>query len=234
MREFWDERAREDAYFFVDDRRAYKDGELDEFWAGGERDLDRIFEVLGVSLGPTDEVLDIGCGVGRLTRVIAGRARRVYGIDVSEEMIARARAHHADLDNVEWIVGDGSSLRPLGDRSVDVCVSHVVFQHIPDPEVTLAYVAEMGRVLRPGGWSAFQLSNDVRVHRRQARAQVLRREVASLLGRGPRGQDDPAWRGSAVDLRDLRSVAEGSHLVIERVVGEGTQFCAVLARRREA
>jgi ubiquinone/menaquinone biosynthesis C-methylase UbiE len=181
---------------------------------------------------PHDTVLDIGCGVGRLTRVIAARARRAYGIDVSEEMIARASRHHAELENVEWFVGDGVTLQPIADGSVDACVSHVVFQHIPDPQVTLGYVREMGRVLRPGGWAAFQLSNDSSVHRPRNGPRALLRKVASWIGRRPRGQDDPAWLGSAVDLDALRSVAESSGLELERVVGEGTQFCGVRLRRR--
>jgi SAM-dependent methyltransferase len=231
MRDFWDKRAREDAYFFIDDRRAYGDPDLDAFWAAGERDLDAILELVGVAIAPTDTVLDIGCGVGRLTRVIARRAARVYGLDVSSEMVSRSRRHNADLANAEWIVGDGMSLRPLADGSVDACVSHVVFQHIPDPRVTLGYVAEMGRVLCPGGWAAFQVSNDPHVHRRRRGRDATLRRLGALVGRHPRGQADPAWLGSAVDMHELRRIAHDSGLELERVLGEGSQFCVVLARR---
>jgi SAM-dependent methyltransferase len=233
MRDFWNARAREDAYFFVDDRRAYGDTDLERFWADGERDLDRILESLGVAIGLGDTALDIGCGVGRLTRVLAGRAVRVHALDVSSEMVELARRHHAHLTNVCWLVGDGVSLSGVPDTSVDACVSHVVFQHIPDPAITLGYVAEMGRVLRVGGWAAFQISNDERVHRAgpTGRARLARRMAGAGLRRGPRGRDDPAWLGSAVDLGDLRRVASQSGLELERVVGEGTQFCLVLARR---
>jgi SAM-dependent methyltransferase len=230
MREFWDARAREDAYYFVDARLDYRDPDMERFWAGGEEDLDKLFGALDVRLSPDDTVLDIGCGVGRLTRVIASRAATAYGLDVSAEMIDRARRHHADLSNVEWFVGDGATLQPIADQAVDVCVSHVVFQHIPDPQVTLGYIAEMSRVLRPGGWAAFQLSTDAKVHRKRTGARALSWQVGSLLGRRPRGQDDPAWLGSAVELDDVRRVASDRGLVIDRVVGEGAQFCAVLAR----
>ena len=43
------------------------------------------------------------------------------------------REHNPGLANVEWIEGDGTSLAPIEDASADACVSHVVFQHIPDP-----------------------------------------------------------------------------------------------------
>jgi protein-L-isoaspartate O-methyltransferase len=122
MREFWNRRAREEPYFFVDDRRAYGDPELESFWSEGERDLGLLLELLEVRIEPSDVVLDIGCGVGRLTRVISARAARVYALDISAEMIERARRHHAGLGNVEWIVGDGKTLRPLPEASVDGCV----------------------------------------------------------------------------------------------------------------
>lgn len=231
MREFWNQRAREEAYFFVDDRRVYRDFELGHFWSEGERDLDRLLGALDVRIAPADVVLEIGCGVGRLTRVIAHRARLVRALDVSSVMIDLARRHHGGLDNIEWIVGDGQSLRPIADGSVDGCLSHVVFQHIPDPEITLGYVSEMGRVLKPGGWAAFQVSNDARVHRRRRGLRTQLSRLAGAAGRAPRGRDHPAWLGSAVDLDELRETARGSSLELERVLGEGTQFCAVRARR---
>lgn len=230
MRNFWDQRAREDPYFFIDDRRAYRSVGTSAFWAEGERDLERLLAALGVELEPGQVVVDIGCGVGRLTRVLARRATQVYAIDVSAEMIERARTLHDGLANVSWIVGDGVSLRPLPAGSVDLCLSHVVFQHIPDPAITLGYVREMARVLRPGGMAAFQISTDARIHRPRRGVKAQLRRIAARAGRAPRGQDDPAWRGSAVDLDELRSVAARSGLVLERVVGEGTQFCLIRAR----
>ena len=229
MRAFWDARAREDPFYFVDNRRPYRSGKSEGFWEDGERDLDRMLALLGLRLSSSDVAVDIGCGVGRLTRVIARRAAFVHAIDVSPEMVERARARNPDLDGVEWIVGDGVSLRPLGDASVDACVSHVVFQHLPDPLLTLGYVAEIGRVLRPAGWAALQVSNDPRAHR--STSGGLRR-VAAALGRAPRGQTDPAWLGSAVELDDLRAVALRSGLELERIVGEGTQVCLIRARKR--
>ncbi|HVS28531.1 MAG TPA: methyltransferase domain-containing protein [Solirubrobacteraceae bacterium] len=230
MRRFWDARAREDPYFFVDDRLDYRAPDLVRFWASGQRDLDALLGALDAVVGPQDVALDIGCGVGRLTRVLAVRATRVYALDVSAEMLDRARSHHPDEDNIEWLLGDGRTLAGVPDASIDAAVSHVVFQHIPDPEVTLGYVRELGRVLAPEGWAALQLSNDARVHRRSALARRLWRAARALVGRAPRGLDDPAWRGSPIDLEQLRAAADGAGLALDRVIGAGTQFCAVLLR----
>jgi SAM-dependent methyltransferase len=231
MRSFWDARAREDPYYFVDNSRAYRSSELESFWAGGERDLRRLLEVLELRLEPDAAVVEIGCGVGRLTRAIADRAARISALDVSPEMIAKAGEHNPGLKNVEWLVCDGRSLRPLPDASYDACISHVVFQHIPDPDITLAYVSEMARVLRPGGWAAFQLSNDPRPHRRTHGLRSGARRLAAALGWAPRGRHDPAWLGSAVQLGDLRRAAGDGGLEVERIVAEGTQFCAVRLRK---
>lgn len=229
MREFWDERASEDALYFVDNRREYGNVDEEAFWAGGVADLNALLDLVGASLEPTDEVVEIGCGVGRLTRVIASRCVGVTAFDVSGRMVELARERNPSLENVEWVVGDGRTLNPVGDASVDACISHVVFQHIPDPTITLGYVREIGRVLRPGGWSAFQVSNAPAVHVRPLveRAQAA---VRAALGRGPKGQADPAWIGSAIELESLRTAAADGGMAIERVYGEGTQHCLVLTR----
>jgi SAM-dependent methyltransferase len=229
MRAFWDARAREEPYFFIDDRRTYGDETLDGFWREGERDLDRLLELLGVAISPRDDVLEIGCGVGRLTRPIAARARQVHALDISAEMIERARKHHPTAQNIHWLVNDGRSLAPVGDRAVDLVISHVVFQHIPDPRITLGYVTEMGRTLRPGGRAAFQVSGDPRIHRPRGGLRERLRRAAASAGRAPRGRDDPAWLGSAVTVSEVRAAAAGGGLEIELVVGEGTQFCLIAA-----
>ena len=229
MERFWDARAREDALWFVDSRLDYGDPDEDAFWAGGEEALDRLLEALGASIEPTDVVVDLGCGVGRLTRPLARLAARVTAIDVSGEMLADARRLNPALENVEWVKGDGESLAPIADASVDACISHVVFRHIPDPAITLGYVREMGRVLRPGGFAAFEFSNDPTAHVVPEREGHAR--LAAALGRGPRGLTDAAWLGSYVDLDDLHRAAAEAGLEVERVVGAGTALCAALLRR---
>ena len=232
MKRFWDERAREDAFYFVDNRLEYGSPDLEQFWEKGREDLHVFLSRLGAAFRPDDRVVEIGCGVGRLTREIARRAAFVDAIDVSEEMLAKARELNPELENVRWHLGDGESLAVIKDASADACFSHVVFQHIPDAAVTLGYVREMGRVLRPGGWAAFQVSNLPEIHRPPGTSQRIGRGLRSAVGIGPKGQGHPAWRGSAVDLDQLRAVASRSGMDQEAVSGEGTQFCLVLLRKR--
>jgi SAM-dependent methyltransferase len=227
MRRFWNDRAREDAFYFVDTRQPYKASDPGRFWEAEEL-VDYLLGGLGVSVGADDAVVEIGCGLGRITRVLAARARRVVALDVSDEMLAQARRHNPDLPNVEWVLGDGRSLTPVADGSVDACVSVVVLQHVPDPEITLDYVRDLGRALRPGGWAALQVSDDPDIHRpRQSAAQRL----LAAVGRAPRGQRHPAWLGSRADLAAIAAAGRAHGVEVERVWGRGSQYCQVLLRR---
>jgi SAM-dependent methyltransferase len=152
MQEFWDRRARENAAYFVDNRLDYRRPEMEAFWQGGREALDRMLGGLGATIGPGDEVVEIGCGVGRLTRWLAQRAATVRALDVSEEMLVRA-AELNDLPNVTWVHGDGTSLAGIESASADVCFSDVVFQHIhcrraPWERLRTAALARLGRAPR--------------------------------------------------------------------------------------
>ena len=230
MRRFWDGRAREDAFYFVDNRLSYRNPDLDAFWSGGREVMANLNRDLGVEVKPTDTVLDLGCGVGRITRALSASAGKVVALDVSPEMLERARELNPDASNVEWLVGDGTSLAGVEDGDVDACVSQVVLQHIPDPSITLGYVREIGRVLRPGGWAAIQVSNDPGVHRRR---MSLAWRLKALVGRAPRGQAHDAWLGSSVELEELRATAAEGGLAVEQIQGEGTLFCQVVLRKPE-
>ena len=231
MREFWDARAEENALFFVDNRLDYRNPDEASFWARGEPELASVLDPVGARLEPRDDVVEIGCGVGRLTHVLARRAATVRALDVSPAMLERARTYGRGLENVEWVLGDGASLAPIAAASADACISHVVFQHIPDPEITLGYVREIGRVLRPGGWAAFQISNAPELHRRRSGREGLAIAWRALTGRGPRGQAAAPWLGSAIGLGALREAAADGGMEVERVAGEGRLLCFVLTRR---
>ena len=231
MRDFWDARAAENAFYYVDNRVAYADPDADEFWASGAAIVDVMLERLGASFQGHEHVVEIGSGVGRVTRALAARASKVTAFDVSREMVTRAKELNAGLANVDWVVGDGRTLDAVPAGGADVCFSSVVFQHVPDPAITLGYVEEVGRVLAPGGWAALQVSNDPTIHRARPVRERLRSSVRGMLGRGPRGQAHRAWLGSAIELAALTARAEAAGLAVARVDGAGTQYCHVLLTR---
>src|SRR3712207_56898 len=135
MRRFWDARAREDAFHFVDNRQPYKAADPERFWREGERDLDTLLSTVGVTV-----------------------RQHVVVLDLSPEMLRRAHEHNDSWNNLPWLPGAGRSPAGSEHASVDGAASHVGFQPIPDRRVTLGYVEELGRVLKRGAWAAFGVS----------------------------------------------------------------------------
>jgi SAM-dependent methyltransferase len=91
-------------------------------------------------------VLDAGCGVGYGTFFLAETAKRVVGVDRSEEAIAYARRRYA-RENVRFEVGDLLALDEPED-AFDVACCFETIEHLPDQE---AFLGQIRRVLRPGG-----------------------------------------------------------------------------------
>jgi SAM-dependent methyltransferase len=103
-------------------------------------------------LGEGERVLDLGCGAGTDTLVAAqmvGRAGHVTGLDMTPEMLSRARsaAEELSLENVTVVEADAERL-PFADASFDVVISNGVIDLIPDKD---AVFSELFRVLVPGG-----------------------------------------------------------------------------------
>jgi arsenite methyltransferase len=103
-------------------------------------------------LAPDERVLDLGSGAGTDSLVAAqmvGEQGHVTGIDMTHEMLAKARAAAAEMGatNVEFVEGEAERL-PFPDASFDVVISNGVIDLIPDKD---AVFIELFRVLAPGG-----------------------------------------------------------------------------------
>jgi arsenite methyltransferase len=103
-------------------------------------------------LAPGERVLDVGSGAGTDSLVAAQMVApegRVTGIDMTEEMLAKARAGAAEMgiENVEFHEGEAENL-PFPDENFDVVISNGVIDLIPDKD---AVFSEIYRVLKPGG-----------------------------------------------------------------------------------
>jgi ubiquinone/menaquinone biosynthesis C-methylase UbiE len=111
---------------------------------------DRVASLAIEKLLPRHLVLaDIGCGTGSLTFELSRFAQKVIGIDLSKEMLRRAReiAREKEIRNVEFRRANALAL-PLDADSVDALFCVMVLHFLPDPERA---IAEFRRVTRPGG-----------------------------------------------------------------------------------
>lgn len=230
MRADWDARSRTNAFYYIASWR--KDWDRDAFFASGEEDYRRLVEPrlaeLGVTLMGTT-VLELGCGVGRMTRAFATRSGRVVAADISPEMLQQARALVKE-PNIEWVLADGQGLAAVVDQSVDVAFSYLVLQHLPTVADVLAHVTAMMRVLKPDGVFLFQFnSSDAptmnwrgraawrtldRLHR--AGAGGLARSLARVAGLDPQ-MIGSTWNGAIVAPR----------LVLERIWQAGGAVAGV-------
>ena len=160
MRQDWDSRARENARFYV--ATGKEEWTDDEFFESGRRavsdqilnDLENICQ--GKSPGEMS-VLEIGCGAGRITRALSEFFGQVHAVDVSGEMIVRAKKALADRPNAHLYQNNGKDLSVVPEGVYDFAFSMIVFQHIPSREVIYSYVREVHRLLRPGGLFKFQV-----------------------------------------------------------------------------
>jgi SAM-dependent methyltransferase len=164
-----------------------------DFVATGEAVADLLVEATGLRAG--ERILDVGCGYGRVARALAGRAQAVggyEGFDASSDAVswcARRYARHpsfrfAHLDVANAVYNPAGALAardadfPYEEASFDVVLAASVFTHLL-ADGTDRYLAEIARVLRPGGRmlaTFFLLDADARRRQREGSAEIVLRQ----------------------------------------------------------
>lgn len=234
LRQRWIERSGEERLFFIKaDRHDWTDA---DFLASGEEDVAReVDPSLGLLPVPAADAtaLDIGCGVGRLSRALATRFASVEGIDISPPMVAEAGRFAPPVPaNVRYQVCAGDGSIPLADATVDFAFSFLVLQHLPTEALVAAYLRSLGRVLRPGGVARLQVNG----HRRPLRQRVQVRLDASdrvpLLHRKPHvGLDPHSTMGVVLTERQCRRSAAAAGLDLVALSGLGTEHTWLLLQQ---
>ncbi|HET7467654.1 MAG TPA: methyltransferase domain-containing protein [Candidatus Dormibacteraeota bacterium] len=100
-----------------------------------------------------DLALDVATGTGHVALALAPHVRRVYGLDLTREMLEQARRLMAERDvmNAAWIIGDAMRL-PFADETFDLYTVRAAPHHFPDVDM---FIREAFRVLRPGRHAVF-------------------------------------------------------------------------------
>lgn len=229
MRSYWDDRARVNAPWYVDTSLDFTAPDMVAFFDTGHR-------IVAEALDGTDAVgrgalaVEIGSGLGRVCLALADRFDRVVGVDVSPEMVRRAR-ELVTADNVEFVLGDGSSLEGISDESADLVLSFTVFQHIPDVSVIEGYIVDGARILRPGGSLVFQWNNESGSRLWRIRRSVLGALQRSGIKRERHMRHDPAFLGSRVPLPLVEAALRRGGLELVQTRGLGTLYAWAWAKK---
>jgi len=131
---------------------------VDEFVgdpATARAELEGIFGRLGAD-PRSGTCVEVGCGPGRMTGVLAERFDRVVAVDVSDGMLEKARAA-VTAPNVDFRLVAGDRLDTVEAGSADTLLCYLVLQHLPERHVVLRYLEEFARVLVPAGGAFVQL-----------------------------------------------------------------------------
>jgi ubiquinone/menaquinone biosynthesis C-methylase UbiE len=205
MRADWDERARENARYYIATGR--QDWTDDAFFASGENSVreDTEGDMGNICQGKNPKqmrVLEIGCGAGRLTRALANLFGEVHAIDVSGEMIQRASLALADKPNAYVYQNNGCDLQVVPPLEFDFAYSSIVFQHIPSREIIETYVSEVNRLLRPGALFKFQVQGYLKL----------------------KTSPDDTWHGAPFSVEQAYAMAYRNHFEPRYHFGAGEQY----------
>lgn len=244
IQQVWETLGDEDPLWAVVSHPDKRGGrwELSEFLATGEKDVARARQLLSRFPDAPErfpQVLDFGCGVGRLSNAWRPHADRVTGVDISEPMIRQARRIAEGRDGFRFVVNTAPDLAQFDSGSFDLCYSHICLQHMPWP-LARGYILEFGRLCRPGGWVVFQLCSRPNPG---TGAAAFRQRIVDALPFGLGKAYRRLRHGSSVVfevfytpaeevLRTLRSAGlEPRHQEPDDAGGPGTEGFIYLARK---
>lgn len=116
--------------------------------SNGEWTADQMHNALDINVD--DTVLELGCGVARIGKLLAPHCKKWIGVDISENMLDVAKQRLNEFDNVEFHTLKRNDLSCIEDGSIDKAYSVAVFCHL-DKEDLYNYMRELYRILKPGG-----------------------------------------------------------------------------------
>ena len=170
--------------------------------------LTHLLEVAGIQ--PAEAVLDIGCGNGTSTLDAARTASRALGVDLSSEMLARARgaAEAEGLTNVSFVQADAQVHRFEPD-AFDIAISRFGVMFFADP---VAAFTNIGRALTPGGriaWIIWRSLSENEVFSEIRRAIAVGRDLPEPAAGAPSpfGLADPGFTQQALSASGFVDIA---------------------------
>jgi len=188
----WEGLAQADPLWAIctDPRKRNSRWRQEEFFATGRKEIETVLgyaDSIGICIDKNLPALDFGCGVGRLTRAMAEYFSECCGVDISPKMISMAQELSRDRSHCHFQLNEDTRLKSLQDNYFGFIYTSLVLQHIAHP-YSHQYIAELLRVLKPGGVLIFQLPERLRAKSlTRFRTQLaVRSRLQSIFGRQQR------------------------------------------------
>jgi ubiquinone/menaquinone biosynthesis C-methylase UbiE len=162
----WEGLAKVDPLWAIctDPRKQNNKWSREEFFATGKREIEQVLEcvrTLGLRLDEKSPALDFGCGVGRLTRALAAHFPECWGVDISPTMVRLATEFNQGVPQCRFLVNERDRLEEFHDGYFGFIYTSIVLQHIAT-KYAKKYVADLVRLLQPGGVLVFQALDEFR------------------------------------------------------------------------
>lgn len=214
MKRDWNERARDNAKWFINTVKLHQsEDEFDETGAAAIREL-ILPELVLMTEGREPQslrFLEIGCGIGRMTKHLAAIFGEVHSTDVSSEMIHQARKRLRGLPNIHLHETSGIDFAGLPDDYFDIAFSAYVFQHVPGKEVIRSNIREAYRVVKPGG--------------------ILKLHTNGVESEAYESAEKDTWAGATFTEVEMRELARELGAQLISIYGAGTIYCWTMMRK---
>lgn len=162
-RSYWNDLARLDAMWasLFDAQQPMQHHAIQDFFQTGMTVAERVLNWTNHYQIQRADVMELGCGIGRIIRHLAPHFERALGLDLSNEMIEQAKIINHGLRHLDFQVNVRPDLGNMTNECMDVVVCYNTFPFIPTPDMVHSYMKDMFRVLRPKGLLVIQTATHV-------------------------------------------------------------------------
>lgn len=219
----WEELAAFDPMWAILSRAEKRNNKWseEEFFKTGKAEIADLMAELTPLSRARERALDFGCGIGRLTRSLLDHYSEAYGVDVSANMIEKARQL---TPRCHFYVNESQDLSRFPDKTFDLIYSNRVLQHLPSSMMIGNFIREFFRVVTPGGIVVFQ-APDRKSHRNFLNLKRSTYYILKSLG----FQSEVIFR--KFKLHPMRMTAIPQHMVHSIIAESGGEL---IRQRRDA
>lgn len=148
-KQWWNDKSKDNPLFWIwsnDDSKSES-----KFFSTGLDSYNLITK--DIKIEKNMDVLEIGCGVGRITFQFAKYCNLVNGVDICDGYIKLAKEYKDKfkISNIDFYDNDGESFDMFADNQFDLIYSFIVFQHIPYEQILINNIKNAYRIIKPNG-----------------------------------------------------------------------------------